>query len=473
MNFSECVRALMPASTRNRAGEFLADMEYGAELELKDRALATFWREHRLPGKPELVQGSPMPRAYRTTTKRRVFWDAGQVTLDFSDLAVSGACADSVLEPAEHNAIYQLLHEKLSSTAFVALAKALNWIIIRGTYQFRVVVFNVCKMDASVVRKLKQISAYLQASPLKVTAAHVYFDPTRSDYYLEALRPAEGLQFKQLYGPAQLVLDCKDYRLKYPVTGFSQINESMVPLMLERARALLRPEPQHRLLDLYCGYGLFSFGLGKGLRSTVGVEWEGPSIECARESARFMKRGGMQFIAGRIDATFAATRLPAPDGPEVLLLDPPRKGTDDGVIHALAKRHPERVLHIFCGTDEIPRELALWAAAGYTPVTVEPIDMFPGTPGLETLVLLEPSRTSAKNAASSPWAQSERKMPLPERAGGSARRDESSPVRTTQQDDGRPLRVVSPWEKASVRTAPRKEPLPPRPAPRAPRKDKK
>lgn len=436
----------MPASTRYRSGEFLAELDYGAELKLKNKALADFWQAQRLAGTPEPILASPMPRAYRTTSKRRVFWDNGQLTLDFSDMAVDGGCARSLLEPAEHNAIYALLHEKLSTPAFVALAKALNWIIIRGTYQFRVVIFNVSKMDATVVRKLKQVATVLQSSPHKVTAAHVYYDPTRSDYYLEATRPSEGLQFKQLYGSSQLVLNCGDYRLKYPVTGFSQINESMVLPMVNRARALLQPGPQHRLLDLYCGYGLFSFALGQGLRSCYGVEWEGESIECARQSAKFLKRSHLQFVAGRIDATFAATRLPPVQGPELVLLDPPRKGTEEGVIHACAKRQPERILHVFCGIDEIPRELALWAQAGYTPTRIEPLDMFPGTPALETLVLLEPSKKQA---------------PMPQEKQTPWQRVEAPPPRTSAVDDGRPIKVRSPWEKTVVRGKPAVKPASP------------
>jgi tRNA/tmRNA/rRNA uracil-C5-methylase (TrmA/RlmC/RlmD family) len=70
-------------------------------------------------------------------------------------------------------------------------------------------------------------------------------------------------------------------------------------------------------------------------------------------------------------------------------LDPPRKGTEPGVIRALAMRKPVRVLHIFCGTDEIPGALAEWERYGYRVKEVLPMDLFPGTPHLETLVALE------------------------------------------------------------------------------------
>ena len=96
-------------------------------------------------------------------------------------------------------------------------------------------------------------------------------------------------------------------------------------------------------------------------------------------------------MAGRITGEFLGTRVPAPRAPEVLLLDPPRQGTEPGVIDVLAARHPERVVHICCGTDEIPREVASWSRAGYRLERAVPMDLFAGTANLETLLLLLPA----------------------------------------------------------------------------------
>ena len=75
---------------------------------------------------------------------------------------------------------------------------------------------------------------------------------------------------------------------------------------------------------------------------------------------------------------------------EVMLLDPPRQGTLPGVIASLARRKPKKVLHIFCGVDQIPPSLKEWQANGYQARRVAPLDMFPGSANLEILVLLEP-----------------------------------------------------------------------------------
>jgi tRNA/tmRNA/rRNA uracil-C5-methylase (TrmA/RlmC/RlmD family) len=169
---------------------------------------------------------------------------------------------------------------------------------------------------------------------------------------------------------------------------FSQVNEAMLPTLLATARALLRPLAGHALLDLYCGYGLFSACLGGEAGATLGVDAEGPAIEAARDNARQLRLARARFLAGRITGEWLASRAPRPAMPELALLDPPRQGTAEGVIEALALRGPERVLHVFCGTDEIPRELARWRRSGYRMERAAPLDLLPGTANLETLILL-------------------------------------------------------------------------------------
>ena len=329
MFFEQAIAHQIPGYTKEADslhGESLAMLDYRDELKVKNDALEEFWDVNRLAGNPQKVIASPMPRAYRTTSKRRVSMRPGNLQFDRQD---------SMLEPEEHNKIYAFLFEKLITPAYKPLAYALNWIIIRGTYQYRVVIFNIKKIDASVVRKLKLISEALQASPFHVTAAHAYVDTTESDYYLESKRPTEGLNFKQLYGPREMSLNLGHFSLRYPVTGFSQINESQIHNLIKAASRMLSLSKEDHFLDLYCGYGLFSFALGEAAKDVLGVEWEGPSIDCAKASAKHLKKN-YRFIAGKIDEMFVQTRLPrpVPGEPEKILLDPPRKGCEPGVILA-------------------------------------------------------------------------------------------------------------------------------------------
>ncbi len=388
MKYADALRSFFTPPASGNPGEEFAGTDYERELEIKQKALELFWQKNGIRGKPEPVIRSPLSEGYRTTSRRRVFFSSGKYHLGFSENTGEKGVVFSALEPEAHFRIYEFLHEKLNQDSFRALSQALNWIIIRGSYQYQTVIFNVYQMNASVVRKLKQMAEHLQKSSFRVTAAHVYFDPTRSDYYLEANRPADVLAFKSLYGAKLLSLKTGEMQLKYPVTGFSQINESQVPHLLETALRLLQPEKSETLLDLYCGYGLFSFGLGKFAKSVCGIEWEGGSIECAKASARHFKLN-YEFMAGRIQESFVKTALSGKRFPaEVQVLDPPRQGCLEGVIPALAARAPKRVLHIFCGTDVIPSELKQWERAGYRVQKAVPLDLFPRTQHLETMVLL-------------------------------------------------------------------------------------
>jgi tRNA/tmRNA/rRNA uracil-C5-methylase (TrmA/RlmC/RlmD family) len=370
--------------------EPLAALDYGSELALKRAAFTAFWRAAALPGDPEPVVAAPAPRGYRTTTKRRAEFGPKGLALTFPGTARTGrGAAPSALDLPEHRTVHEFLAERLQHPAAHPLAAALNWVIVRGTAGHLAVILNVRRFDARVVRAAKQVAEALQATDLGVGAGFLYLDPSGSDYYLEARRPQGTLSFKRLFGPDWLQVECHAVRLRFPVTVFSQVNDAMVPAMMDTVVTLLGDRAGRTLLDLYCGYGLFSLVAGREAAHVVGVDADGPAIEAARANAAHLGAARRtRFLAGRIDADFVATRLRPPAAPEAVLLDPPRQGTAPGVVATLAARHPSCVVHICCGTEEIPREVGAWKEAGYSVRRAVPLDLFAGTANLETMLLL-------------------------------------------------------------------------------------
>jgi tRNA/tmRNA/rRNA uracil-C5-methylase (TrmA/RlmC/RlmD family) len=370
--------------------EVLAALDYAAELELKRDALAFFWREHELPGRPEPVVAAPLPRGYRTTSKRRASHEGGRLALRFPGAARRHSVSPSVLDPREHVAIFAFLVERLARPGARPLAVALNHAIVRGSSPALTLILNVRVFDAAVVRAAKHLGEALQQASLGVRAAFLYLDPSGSEYYLEARRPSGTLSFKRLFGPDWLEVEVGDVRLRFPPTVFSQVNGAMLPVMTATARELLAPLEGHVLLDLYCGYGLFALTLGRDAVEVLGVDVDGPAIAAARASSTYLRCADrVRFVAGRIDAELIESRVRTRACvPQLVLLDPPRQGTAPDVIAALAARQPSRVLHICCGTDEIPREVAAWSQVGFRLERAIPLDMFAGTAGLETLLLL-------------------------------------------------------------------------------------
>lgn len=370
--------------------EPLAALDYADELALKRDALAGFWQEQRLPGRPDPLLAAVAPRGYRTTTKRRASLGPKGLALGFPGLAPPArGAAGSALDLPEHAPVYGFLAARLSRPPARALATALTWAIVRGAAPALAVILNVRVFDARVVRAAKQLAEALQEAPLGVRSGFLYLDPSGSDYYLEAHRPTGVLSLKRLFGPDWLQVDADGVRLRFPPTVFSQVNTAMLAPLIAAVGTLLAPLEGHALLDLYCGYGLFSFTAGRGATQVLGVDFDGPAIEAARASAAHLGCADrVRFLAGRIDNDFLADRVRPARAEEAVLLDPPRQGTADGVAAVLAERRPERVVHICCGTDELPREVAAWAAAGYRVRRGVPLDLFPGTPNLETVLLL-------------------------------------------------------------------------------------
>lgn len=373
--------------------EPLAHLDYEEELALKNEALRDFWEFHQLNGEPESILASPRPRRYRTTTRRRAYFAGGRLSLGFDQGAGKGTTQFplSMLEPEGHEKIYRFLLEKGGEPANSPVARNLNYLIVRGSYDTFSVVFNMVRLDGQIVRRLKMLGKQLEESGMSVVSAFVFHDPSRSDYYFEWEPPPVSVRLKKLFGPARFLLRFDREKYLLPPTSFSQVNESVVPHMLDRIEALLQPTGEERLTDLFCGYGLFALALSPHCAEVYGVDANREAIAAATDSLRFHQpRGKVAFFDRRVTPSALARILPAGDGEELAILDPPRLGTDAELLAYVAWRRPRRIVHISCGIEGVPGAVAAWRENGYRVTRIAPLDMFPGTPNLETLQLLEP-----------------------------------------------------------------------------------
>lgn len=387
---------ISPQAAVNQYSSPLAHLDYEQELTIKNQGLALFWQQYQLPGTPEPIIASPRRRRYRTTSKRKTVLKGNRLFLLFNDRALRSQKKPflvSPLEPQGHGRIYEFLQKKISEPPFKLVAAHLNYLIIRGSYEEHAVIFNVDTLNGSLVRKLKIIADHLQKFYPKVTAAYIY-PAADSEYYLEERQPADLLHFKKLFGKADLVASHHPCRYFYHPTSFSQVNESMVPKMLAMATEMLAPQPREQLLDLYCGYGLFSHFLAPQYKQVLGIDSEGPSIRAAISNKKVNPGSrNSRFLARKItEKSVQEIPFPTHQAVESILLDPPRMGPMAGVIAALAQRNPHRVLHIHCGVDQIPASVEQWQQNGYQVDRIVPLDMFPGSANLEVLILLTANR---------------------------------------------------------------------------------
>jgi tRNA/tmRNA/rRNA uracil-C5-methylase (TrmA/RlmC/RlmD family) len=375
--------------------EKMGQIPYEDELKYKLAAIRDFWSTNRLPHPPNAVIPSPRPRNYRTTTKRKVLNVGGVFKLHFSEdgkASPYGNIDPSCLEPWEHTELYRNLSDELNHPRCKGLANALNFIIIRGDYEKRVLIFNVFEMNGSIVKQLKNLAEKVSSQIDKgVVSSHSFHDPDRSRFYFDTSNPDVKLRFKTLFGPGKMEVSFGDNKFRFVPTIFSQINGSMVPTMISRVRYLLSPFSSSHLVDLFCGYGLFSHALAGSFAHVIGIESNDESARAAIENGKLNRTSDkIRIYVARISRGTITNCLSKVNcHPEFFFCDPPRQGMDQNAIAEVCLRRPENVVLACCGTDAIPGQVSAFKRGGYSLKNVETLDMFPGTPHLETLLVFK------------------------------------------------------------------------------------
>jgi len=376
------------------APDALASLEYGQEHLLKKDAMDLFWRRNDLPsGRIRGFIPSVLPRHYRTSSKRKASFFHGHFRLGMGYGHGGGGADDgSLLEPETHGRIYSCLRKLLNGPKYLESAKSLNFCVIRGDEQETALIFNIFRANGSVVRNLRCLAQETASAVPELKSCFMLLDTTRSGYYLESsAREGRDRMFKKFFGPSVLAQKLGSLKLFYPPEAFSQVNGAMCGPFASASLELLEPDPDARVIDLYCGYGLLSMKAAESVSHVIGMDWEGPAIRAAAANAEHLFPGkDIRFLTGAVTGESLRARLPlSREEKEFILLDPPRSGAGNDVIEAIAARRPRRVVAIFCGTDGIPPALRHWQANGYEATAVRVLDMFPGTMNLETMVRLE------------------------------------------------------------------------------------
>ncbi len=171
--------------------------------------------------------------------------------------------------------------------------------------------------------------------------------------------------------------------------SFYQINSRQCEALYQKAAELATLSGKEKLLDLYCGIGTIGLTMAKDVAEVVGVEIVVPAVIDAKKAAEKKGIKNARFIAA--DAITASESLQKEGfSPDVVTLDPPRKGCEKELLETVAAMQPSRIIYISCNPATLARDCKILEDLGYklsTPVT--PVDMFPRTPHVECVVKLE------------------------------------------------------------------------------------
>ena len=201
-----------------------------------------------------------------------------------------------------------------------------------------------------------------------------------------------------LYGPGYIEDTLCGVPVRLGPLSFYQVNTLAAERLYGVAAQYAQLSPDDTLLDLYCGMGTIGLSMAEQCRELIGVEIVPEAIESAKANAARMGEAvaaKSRFFCA--DAGQAATQLAA-EGlhPDIVMLDPPRKGCDEATLSAVVRMAPRRVVYVSCNPATAARDAAWLEQNGYHAEKVQPVDLFPRTKHCECVIALSKGEIDSK-----------------------------------------------------------------------------
>ena len=196
-----------------------------------------------------------------------------------------------------------------------------------------------------------------------------------------------GDKCKVLYGGEYITDVLCGVKVRLSPLSFYQVNRATAEKLYKKAAEYAEPKGK-LVLDLYCGAGTIGLSMAKQAKRIIGAEIVPDAVEDAKYNARLNGIQNAEFICA--DAAKAAALLRDRGlKPDIVIIDPPRKGCSKELIDTVAEDFsPERVVYVSCDSATLARDIKLFSEKGYTLKEYTPVDMFPRTAHVETVALL-------------------------------------------------------------------------------------
>lgn len=214
-----------------------------------------------------------------------------------------------------------------------------------------------------------------------------------------------------LYGKDTIEDTLCDVRFELSPLSFYQVNRQAAEKLYRLAAEMAQFEGNELLIDLYCGAGTIGLSMTSKVRELIGVEIVPDAVENAKENAKRCGVENARFICA--DAKEAAAQLAAENlHPDVIVVDPPRKGCDLEVLQAISAMAPKRLVMISCNSASLARDCKELEALGYHLEKAAPVDLFPRTTHVETVVLLSHKKPDSYIHIDVEFGEGEGKIPV-------------------------------------------------------------
>ncbi|HHY36857.1 MAG TPA: 23S rRNA (uracil(1939)-C(5))-methyltransferase RlmD [Firmicutes bacterium] len=238
----------------------------------------------------------------------------------------------------------------------------------------------VLVINGSQLPKGKAIARELMAAVPQVVSFGISINTRQTNLVL-------GDKFRLLAGKETITDYIGPFRFEISALSFFQVNPVQTEVLYNKAVEYAALTGREEVVDAYCGIGTISLFLARKAKLVVGIETVGTAIRDAKANARRNGVTNVDFITGDVDRVL-------PDlwergfRPDVIVLDPPRKGCAPSALDTFARIQPDRIVYVSCNPTTLARDLGYLAQRGYKVQEIQPVDMFPQTAHVECVVLM-------------------------------------------------------------------------------------
>lgn len=200
-----------------------------------------------------------------------------------------------------------------------------------------------------------------------------------------------GQKCKTLYGKDTITDFIGEFKFNISPLSFFQVNSIQTEVLYNKALEYADLQGDEIVFDAYCGTGTISLFLSQNAKKVYGVEIIPQAIQNAIKNAEENNVTNTEFIVGEAENEIPKL-IEKGIKADVVVVDPPRKGCEESLLHSIAKMAPKKIVYVSCDPATLARDLNILQQLGYKTLEIQPVDMFPQTAHVETVVKLEKAK---------------------------------------------------------------------------------
>ena len=401
-------------------------IKYGAELEMKRQKVENaFLRLGGIDKKIDEMIGAESITGYRNKAEYPVGFD-GRLKIGFyaSHTHRIIDCPRCALQPEVFSEIVKIIRKWIVEYGISVYNPETGKGIIRhiyirqGAVSKEIMVCLVVNSDF-LPKKDKLLERLLVISDIKSVVININKDKTNVIL---------GRACKTLWGDDYIYDELCGVKIRLSPLSFYQVNPVQTEKLYSLALSYAGLTGKESVWDLYCGIGTISLFLSGKASKVYGVEVVPQAIEDAKQNAANNGITNAEFFVGKAEEVLpefygrkdavSHSGNKAEQGredmlhPDVIVVDPPRKGCDEMCLQTMLKMAPDRIVYVSCDSATLARDLRILCNGGYELERVRPVDMFPQTVHVETVVLLSHKKPDGHINVKVEFGEGEGKVPL-------------------------------------------------------------